>query len=77
VPQEPRRVIGVLSALPKPTGSLDPALPGALLAFYQGLRETGFVEGRDISIEYRWADGHYGRLPSLAAEFVSRNVSVI
>jgi putative ABC transport system substrate-binding protein len=75
--QEPRRVIGVLSALPKPTGSFDPILPGALAAFYQGLRETGFVEGRNMSIEYRWADGHYDRLPSLAAELVSRNVTVI
>jgi putative ABC transport system substrate-binding protein len=75
--QEPRRAIGVLSALPKPTGSFDPALPGALTAFYQGLRETGFVEGRNMSIEYRWADGHCDRIPSLAAELVSRNVTVI
>ena len=42
-----------------------------------GLKETGFVEGRDISIEFRWADGAYDRLPSLAAELVGRNVSVI
>jgi ABC-type uncharacterized transport system substrate-binding protein len=40
-------------------------------------RETGFVEGRNISIEYGWADGHYDRLPSLAAELVSRNVAAI
>jgi putative ABC transport system substrate-binding protein len=46
-------------------------------AFYQGLKETGFVEGRDISIEFHWADGHFDRLPSLAAELVSHNVSVI
>ena len=58
------------------SGSSD-ALPGALAAFYQGLKETGFVEGRDMSIEFRWADGHYDRLPALAAELVGRNVSVI
>jgi putative tryptophan/tyrosine transport system substrate-binding protein len=75
--QEPRHVIGVLSALRKPTGSFDAAMPGALAGFYQGLRETGFVEGRNMNIEYRWADGHYDRLPSLAAELVSRNVAVI
>src|SRR6516225_30708 len=68
--QEPRHVIGHLS------GRSD-AVPGALPAFYQGLKETGFVEGRDISIEFRWADGHYDRLPTLAAELVDRHVSVI
>ena len=75
--QKPRAVIGVLSALLKPTGSFDATLPGLLPAFYQGLGEAGFVEGRNISIEYRWADGHYDRLPSLAADLVSRNVSMI
>jgi ABC-type uncharacterized transport system substrate-binding protein len=75
--QKTRHVVGVLSAFPKPTGSFDPTLPGGLAAFYQGLREAGFVEGRDISIEDRWADGHYDRLPSLAAELVSRSVAVI
>jgi putative tryptophan/tyrosine transport system substrate-binding protein len=68
--QELRHVIGHLS------GRSD-AAPGALLAFYQGLREIGFVEGKDISIEFRWADGHYDRLPTLAAELVDRHVSVI
>jgi putative ABC transport system substrate-binding protein len=75
--QKPRPVIGVLSALLKPTGSFDATLPGLLPAFYQGLGEAGFVEGRNISIEYRWAGGHYDRLPALAAELVSRNVAVI
>jgi putative tryptophan/tyrosine transport system substrate-binding protein len=71
--QEPQRVIGVLGAF---TGSSG-AIPGALAAFYQGLKETGFAEGKNISIEFRWADGHYDRLPSLAAELVDRKVSVI
>ena len=52
-------------------------IPGALAAFRQGLKETGFVEGSNISIEFCFADGHYDRLPSLAAELVSRNVAVI
>ena len=52
-------------------------MPGDLAALHQGLKETGFVEGRNISIEFRWADGAYDRVPSLAAELVGRNVSVI
>ena len=70
--QEPRRVIGILSGFSNP----DP-FPGGLAAFYQGLKESGFVEGKNISIEFRRADGDYGRLPSLANELVGRNVSVI
>src|SRR6516225_1738103 len=68
--QEPRHVIGHLS------GRSD-ALPGAVAAFHRGLKETGFVEGRNVSIEFHWADGHYDRLPSLATELVDHNVSVI
>jgi putative ABC transport system substrate-binding protein len=68
--QEPRHAIGGL-------GGLSDALPGGLAAFYQGLKETGFIEGKNISIEFRWADGHYDRLPSLAAELVGQHVSVI
>jgi putative ABC transport system substrate-binding protein len=68
--QEPRHVIGALSGF---SGSM----PGFLEAFYQGLKEAGFVEGKNVSIEFFWADGHYDRLPSLAAELVGRNVSVM
>jgi putative tryptophan/tyrosine transport system substrate-binding protein len=69
--QEPRHVIGSLSGF---SGS---SMPGLLEALYQGLKETGFFQGKNISIEFRWADGRYDRLPSLAAELVGRNVSVL
>jgi putative ABC transport system substrate-binding protein len=48
-----------------------------LTAFRQGLSETGHVEGRNLSVEYRWADGRYERLSTFAAELVRRQVSVI
>ena len=70
--QEPRRVIGFLGS----PASSD-AVPGALAAFVQGLKDTGFIEGNNISIEWRWAEGQYNRLPSLAGELVSRGVAVI
>jgi putative tryptophan/tyrosine transport system substrate-binding protein len=50
---------------------------GPLAAFLKGLGETGFVEGRNVAIEYRWAEGHVERLPEMAADLVRKQVTVI
>jgi putative tryptophan/tyrosine transport system substrate-binding protein len=72
--QEPRRVIGVLTGFDFPNLFSEVGMP----AFVQGLKDAGFVEGRNINIELRQAaDGHYDRLPSLAAELVGRDVAAI
>jgi putative tryptophan/tyrosine transport system substrate-binding protein len=69
--QEPRREIGVLSS------SAYGAAPGSEADFIQGLKDTGFLEGKDISIQWRWAEGQYNRLRSFASELVGRGVAVI
>jgi ABC-type uncharacterized transport system substrate-binding protein len=57
-------------------GSFD-TFPLYLAAFRKGLNEIGFVEGQNVAIEYRWAEGQYDRMPELAAELVRRRVAVI
>jgi putative ABC transport system substrate-binding protein len=64
-------VVGFLAS-----GSSD-AFPRWLAAFVEGLKDSGFIEGNNINIEWRWAEGQYNRLPSLAGELVSRGVAVI
>src|ERR1019366_7647019 len=58
-------------------GYLDATADGIDARFRQGLSEAGFVEGRNVAIEYLSAEGQYERLPALAAELVRRQVTVI
>jgi len=51
--------------------------PQVINAFRQGLQEAGFAEGRDVAVEYRWAEGQVDRLPGLFADLVQRRVDVI
>src|SRR5271170_1837768 len=84
--------LGSAAALPATVRAQQPAVPvigylGAQSAdddyknitvpFLQGLKETGYVEGQNVAIEYRWADNQYDRLPALAADLVRRRVAVI
>jgi putative ABC transport system substrate-binding protein len=69
--QQAMPVIGVLSA------EWPDLFTDRLRVFHDGLRETGYVEGQNLAIEYRWAEGRNDRLPALAAELVRRQVSVI
>jgi putative ABC transport system substrate-binding protein len=67
----PPPVIGSLSI-----GSVEPWAP-LIAGFLEGLKEAGFVEGRNVHVEYRWAEGQPDRLPGIAAELVERKVAVI
>ena len=60
-------------------GFLSPGSPNAsnIAAFRHGLSEAGYVEGQDLAIQYRWAEGHYDRLPAMAADLVGRKVDMI
>src|SRR5882724_9809184 len=69
--QAPAPLIGFLSSR-SPGESA-----GVVAAFRQGLREGGFVEGQNLSIAFRWAEGRYDRLPALAAELVDLRVAVL
>ena len=65
-------VIGYLGS-----SSFERSAGRTLLNFKSGLAETGFVEERNVTFEYRWADDRYERLPALAAELVQRRVTVL
>ena len=82
---------GAAVAWPRVARAQQPAMPvigflssrspgesaGVVAAFRQGLGETGFVEGQNLAIAFRWAEGHYDRLPALAAELVNLRVAVL
>jgi putative tryptophan/tyrosine transport system substrate-binding protein len=83
--------LGGLAAWPLAVRAQTPAIPvigylhsGSLApyahlvaAFHQGLKEMGYIGGRHVAIEYRWAEGHYDRLPALAEDLVDRHATLI
>jgi putative ABC transport system substrate-binding protein len=75
------RVAGAQQQTMPVIGFLSSRAPGesanVVAAFYQGLRETGFTEGQNVFIAYRWAEGRYERLPALATELVNLRVAVL
>src|SRR5262249_41840262 len=55
----------------------DPFFMSLASAFRAGLKDAGYVEGQNVAIDFRWGEGHYSRLPTLAAELVAKRVDVI
>ena len=84
-------LLGSAAAWPLAARAQQPAMPvvcfmhalspenvsNPMAGFHQGLKEAGYIEGQNLAIEYRWAQGHYDRLPELAADLVRRKVDVI
>src|SRR5215469_7780479 len=71
--QQPMPIIGYLSVGSPETDNI----PGRLIAFQRGLHEMGYDEGQNVTIEYRWAEGQYDRLPALAIDLINRRAVAI